>query len=823
MNTYRLLFFLALCIATISCNGIREDLLTEGQEKEQSALELSVSMPMIRTKGLITGSTLPSGSEIGLTLLGSDGKVYDNLPYSNVKFTSEGNGSSQRWSTDMDVMLSGERATVYGYYPYSPEVSDIKAIRISATSETQTDYLYAVPVTDLNCHNPKAEIEMRHALAAVRLSIRKGSYSGTGTVSSVSIKGGGFGTEGLLDAKKGEIHSVIGNGTEICPEMDPITLTSSLQNIDIITVPAYTDRYIEMKVVIDGEEFQIKTEPVKLESGKIAVFEAVVNGAEVNLSSVNIADWTYSRKGNPVLKQDWSISLEGEIKDISFANSIDEDGSIVIKAVPLYYEAEINPVSVEGKVNWTQNLDPDRGIRTIVLSEIESDVIVKFDSFSIWATATFNISDTSSPTKLSDTRFGNMEIVNRMTVDGKEVEPSDKFLFSETGEHTVRYTFHPYIVRGEIAARFHIPEFFFYSISALTAVRIPEGYTTLCTRAFSSCENLVNISLPQSLTTLEGEILSHCTRLEEVVLPDNIRYLSNALFNGCTRLSKVKLPDNLENLGLYTFYNCTSLKEINIPESVISLGYNTFGSSGISKIYIPDSISEIPQEFCISCYSLEEVRLPPGLKTVRASGFHQCTALSSIITGDGTVHTGTFSVPESITTLENNAFYGLRFKKIHIPATLTDMEANALMGRTVEEFSVSADNPIYEVRSNAIVEKASNKLVAGCKNSRIDPTVTSIGTSAFYDCPITSVDLHEGITELENYAFEKSWISEIKSRSLTPPELGESVFLINIHNGVLKVPAEALEAYREKWMLNKSGYLGNSNLKWEIRALEEGE
>jgi hypothetical protein len=145
------------------------------------------------------------------------------------------------------------------------------------------------------------------------------------------------------------------------------------------------------------------------------------------------------------------------------------------------------------------------------------------------------------------------------------------------------------------------------------------------------------------------------------------------------------------------------------------------------------------------------------------------------------------------------------------------------MGRTVEEFSVSTDNPIYEVRSNAIVEKASNKLVAGCKNSRIDPTVTSIGTSAFYDCPITSVDLHEGITELENYAFEKSWISEIKSRSLTPPELGESVFLINIHNGVLKVPAEALEAYREKWMLNKSGYLGNSNLKWEIRALEEGE
>ena len=823
MNTYRLLFFLAASVATLSCNEIREDLPTDGQAEEQSALELSVSMPQIRTKGLITSNTLPADSEIGLTLHGSDGNVYDGLPYSNVKFTSAGNGSSQRWSTDMDVMLSGEKATLYAYYPYSSEVSDIKAIPISATSEIQTDYLYAVPVTDLNCHNPKAEIEMRHALAAVRLSIKRGSYYGTGTVSSLSIKGGGFGTKGLLDASKGQIYSVIGNGTEIRPEMGPITLTSSLQDIDIIVVPAYTDRYIEMTVVIDGEEFQIKTEAVRLESGKIAVFEATVNGAEIDLSSVKIDEWAYSKNGNLVLKQDWSISLEGETEDISFANSIEEDGSIVIKAVPLYYEAEINPVSVEGKVNWTQSLDPDRGIRTIVLSEIESDVIVKFDSFSIWATATFNVTNTSSPTKLSDTMFGNMEIVNRMTVDGKEIEPSDKVQFNETGEHTVRYAFHPYMVRGEMAARFHIPEFFFYSNPSLTAIRIPEGYTTICTRAFSSCVNLMDISMPQSLTTLEDNILSHCTKLEEVVLPDKIQYLSNALFSGCTKLSKIKLPDNLTNLGAFTFYECTSLKEIDIPENVTSLGLCTFGNSGISKIYIPDTITEIPQEFCISCYSLQEVRLPPGLKKVQASGFNQCTALSTIITGDGTVHTGTFSVPESITTLGNNAFYGLRFNKIYIPATLTDMKSNALMGRTVQEFRVSADNPIYEVRSNAIVEKASNKLVAGCKNSTIDSTVTSIGASAFYDCPITSVDLHEGITKLENYAFEKSWISEIKSRSLTPPELGASVFLINIHNGVLKVPAEALEAYREKWMLNKSGHLGNSALKWEIRALEEGE
>ena len=49
---------------------------------------------------------------------------------------------------------------------------------------------------------------------------------------------------------------------------------------------------------------------------------------------------------------------------------------------------------------------------------------------------------------------------------------------------------------------------------------------------------------------------------------------------------------------------------------------------------------------------------------------------------------------------------------------------------------MESGNTTYDSRDgcNAIIEKQTNKLVAGCKNSTIPATVTSIGYGAFSDC-----------------------------------------------------------------------------------------
>ena len=69
---------------------------------------------------------------------------------------------------------------------------------------------------------------------------------------------------------------------------------------------------------------------------------------------------------------------------------------------------------------------------------------------------------------------------------------------------------------------------------------------------------------------------------------------------------------------------------------------------------------------------------------------------------------------------------------------------------------VNSGNTIYDSRNNcnAIIETASNTLIAGCKNTVIPNSVTSIGSSAFQGCSgLTSVTIPNSVSSIGDYAF----------------------------------------------------------------------
>ncbi len=93
-----------------------------------------------------------------------------------------------------------------------------------------------------------------------------------------------------------------------------------------------------------------------------------------------------------------------------------------------------------------------------------------------------------------------------------------------------------------------------------------------------------------------------------------------------------------------------------------------------------------------------------------------------------------------------------KLKKVHIGANLTG-SADYFNSTTLEEITVSTDNPIYYSENNCVIERESNTLVLGCINSIIPDGVSIIGRGSFSLVPITEIVIPESVIKIEYGAF----------------------------------------------------------------------
>jgi len=94
---------------------------------------------------------------------------------------------------------------------------------------------------------------------------------------------------------------------------------------------------------------------------------------------------------------------------------------------------------------------------------------------------------------------------------------------------------------------------------------------------------------------------------------------------------------------------------------------------------------------------------------------------------------------------------------VFIPNSVIIIERNAFEGcYSLTSIIVESGNPNYDSRDNcnAIIETASNTLIAGCQNTIIPNSVTSIGEAAFYGCSsLTNIIIPNSVTSIGEAAF----------------------------------------------------------------------
>lgn len=261
------------------------------------------------------------------------------------------------------------------------------------------------------------------------------------------------------------------------------------------------------------------------------------------------------------------------------------------------------------------------------------------------------------------------------------------------------------------------------------------GATMINEHEFQSFKELTQVAIPNSVTYIGSSAFYYCKKLKDVTFANGVTQIEYEAFKDCSALTSVELPNSLTTLGTGAFNGCTGLKNVIISNNILYIADYVFNKcSGLTNVVIPDSASYIGKYSFSGCSGLTDVTIGNGVKSIGDYAFNVCTILTNI------------TIPDSVTSIGKYSFQSCRgLINIDIPNNVADIGEAAFYG------------------------------CVGLTRATIGNNIKSIGQYAFYNCE-----------KLESIAIF----------SITPPSLGENVFLSANALTTIIVPKGSGNAYK---------------------------
>ncbi len=251
----------------------------------------------------------------------------------------------------------------------------------------------------------------------------------------------------------------------------------------------------------------------------------------------------------------------------------------------------------------------------------------------------------------------------------------------------------------------YIGYYAFRQLSNVKSVKLGCKIKSLAQAAFANCSSLLSVTIPNSVKNIGSDVFRRCTSLISITIPDSVTNIGDSAFYGCSALTNVVLSNNLMEIGVDVFDDCTSLVCNNYDNA------KYIGSNNNQYLLLYASIDK----------NITSVKINNSAKFIHSYALSGCTKLTSI------------TIPDNIIGIGNRAF------------------ANC---SGLGNIAVSERNVIYRSEGNCIIEKTSNTIVLGCKNSVISDSVRSIGEAAFCGCSgLTSLIIPNSVTSIGAAAF----------------------------------------------------------------------
>ena len=321
----------------------------------------------------------------------------------------------------------------------------------------------------------------------------------------------------------------------------------------------------------------------------------------------------------------------------------------------------------------------------------------------------------------------------------------------------------------------------FANCSKLTSATIPNSVTAIGEEVFYNCESLASVAIGTSVQSISENVFAYCKNLTRIVVEsgnttfdsrDNcnaiVETATNTLFAGC---KATVIPNSVTAIGRKAFEFCRDMTSVTIPNSVTTIGDQAFrGCWELANITVPNSVIAIGYDAFAATAWFEnqpDGLVYAGLVAYKYKGMMQDD--TSIIINDGTlgIAGGAFSgyrgltsitIPNTVLTIGYAAFASCTgLTSVTIPSSVISIGSMAFESCDgLTRLVVESENTTYDSRNycNAIIETASNTLIAGCKNTIIPNTVTTIGYGAFFFCVgPSSIFIPASVTTIGEEAF----------------------------------------------------------------------